>query len=159
MTRRAFSLIPLCLLSLLLVFSIGCKKGDPILTPVEQSVDNNRLTLDKMKSCIKEAGLRRGWAIKDMDVTEAAAPAPAKGKGAKARPAAPSRTKGQAQATLNIRTHTVIVDIFYTATTFTIAYRDSINMDYDAAAGTIHSQYNSWIKNLAEEIRIRAISI
>ncbi len=152
---RIFSLVPLCLLALLLVFSAGCKNGDPILSPVEQSVDNTNLTLDKMKAAIKEAGIRRGWAVKEADIAQPA-PAPAKGK---ARGKAPAPTRGQAQATLNVRSHTVVVDVFYTANTFSIAYRDSINMEYDGAKGTIHPNYNKWIKTLAEEIRIRAISM
>ncbi len=146
---------PLCLLALLLVFSVGCRRGDPILTPVVQSVDNKNLTLDKMRTCIKEGGIKRGWAVRDV-----AAPQPtADGKGKRAKASAPDPAKGQAQATLNIRNHTVVVDIFYTATSFTIAYRDSVNMEYDAAAGIIHPQYNSWVKTLAEEIRIRAVSM
>jgi hypothetical protein len=49
-----------------------------------------------------------------------------------------------------LRTHTAVVDIFYTATTYSIQYRSSINLD--ESGGQIHKNYNGWISNLVKGI-------
>jgi hypothetical protein len=43
-----------------------------------------------------------------------------------------------------------VVDIFYTATTYSIQYRSSINLD--ESGGQIHKNYNGWISNLVKGI-------
>jgi hypothetical protein len=58
------------------------------------------------------------------------------------------------QATLNVRSHAVVVDVAYTATSYSIRYVDSTNLNYefDAAGGKIHPSYNNWVKQLKQAI-------
>ena len=42
-------------------------------------------------------------------------------------------------------------DVRYTPTTYTIAYKDSTNLDFKD--GQIHKNYNGWIENLNRDIR------
>ena len=53
--------------------------------------------------------------------------------------------------TLNLRKHQVQVDITYTEETYSIIYRDSLNMKSDGV--TIHKNYNVWVKKLDDAIR------
>ena len=46
-----------------------------------------------------------------------------------------------------------ILDITYDTSSFSINYKDSVNLDYDAQEKTIHSNYNGWIRNLEKAIR------
>jgi hypothetical protein len=43
------------------------------------------------------------------------------------------------------------VDVRYTATTYSITYKDSTNLNY--RDGQIHKNYNGWIENLDRDIR------
>jgi hypothetical protein len=59
-------------------------------------------------------------------------------------------------STLNLRTHTAMVDIPFTASTYSIVYKSSVNLDQQGA--TIHQNYNGWVQNLDQAIR-RQLSI
>jgi hypothetical protein len=52
--------------------------------------------------------------------------------------------------TLMLRSHTAVVEIPYSATSFSIKYRSSINLDQ--SGGNIHKNYNGWIQNLYKGI-------
>ena len=52
--------------------------------------------------------------------------------------------------TLNLRTHTAIVDIPYSIKSYSILYKDSADLNYTGTA--IHSNYNGWIQNLQKNI-------
>lgn len=58
-------------------------------------------------------------------------------------------------ATYHVRTHTVTTEIRYSATTFSVKYRDSINMKYKAGegAGLIHPFYNQWVQEFVHAVR------
>jgi hypothetical protein len=62
---------------------------------------------------------------------------------------------GQIVGTLNVRSHTAVVDIPYSTKSYSITYSSSQNLKYDEAAGTIHSNYNGWIQRLENTIRSR----
>jgi hypothetical protein len=62
---------------------------------------------------------------------------------------------GHIIGTLLIRSHTAIVDIYYTTTSFSIVYKDSTNLKYDANNKTIHHNYNNWIHNLERAIMVK----
>ena len=83
------------------------------------------LSADQVRAAIIRAGAGLGWQI-----TEEA--------------------PGKLVGTLVLRSHTAVVDIFYTATTYTIKYRSSINLD--ERGGQIHKNYNGWISNLVKGI-------
>jgi hypothetical protein len=52
--------------------------------------------------------------------------------------------------TLMLRTHTAVVEIPYSSTSYSIRYRSSINLD--EKDGNIHKNYNGWIQNLTKGI-------
>jgi hypothetical protein len=53
--------------------------------------------------------------------------------------------------TLNLRTHTAVVDIPYTTTSYSILYKSSVNLKQEG--NTIHSNYNGWVQNLDQAIK------
>jgi hypothetical protein len=52
--------------------------------------------------------------------------------------------------TLNLRTHTAVVEIPYSTSTYSIKYRSSVNLN--EKDGMIHKNYNGWIQNLTRGI-------
>jgi hypothetical protein len=60
---------------------------------------------------------------------------------------------GRMNATLRLRTHTAVVDIPYDTTKYSILYKQSDDLRYDAEKGTIHRNYNGWIQNLDAAIQ------
>lgn len=61
---------------------------------------------------------------------------------------------GKLLGTLIVRgKHYVAIDVVYNSKEYTITYKDSKNMRYDAATKTIHKRYNSWIENLDNDIK------
>ncbi len=63
---------------------------------------------------------------------------------------------GRLLATYQVRTHTVVTEIRYTATHFSVAYNDSVNMKYGPGPdgkGVIHPFYNQWVSELIQSIR------
>jgi hypothetical protein len=59
--------------------------------------------------------------------------------------------RGVINAKLSLRTHVAVVDVRYSATSYSIVYRDSTNLDY--RGDQIHKNYNGWIQNLDRDIR------
>jgi len=51
---------------------------------------------------------------------------------------------------LNLRTHSVTVDIPYSAKQYSILYKDSTNLNYDGTS--IHKNYTGWVQNLQKGI-------
>lgn len=98
------------------------------------NVDNDpiegKISKDKVYKAIKKAGTSKGWIIR------------------KVKP-------GLAMGTLNLRTHKAVVEIPYSEKTFSIKYKSSLNLKYDAEKGLIHKNYNSWIKNLENAINFQ----
>ncbi len=65
---------------------------------------------------------------------------------------------GDITGRLMLRSHVAVVDVAYDTKTFSINYEDSTNLKYDAD-GTIHKNYNSWVKNLQHAIQVQATAI
>jgi hypothetical protein len=61
-----------------------------------------------------------------------------------------SDNPGKVVGTLNIRTHTAVVEIPYSPRSYSINYKSSVNLE--ASEGKIHNNYNGWVKNLAKGI-------
>jgi hypothetical protein len=87
------------------------------------------------------------------DVTEADVAAAIKRAGAALGWAVLEDGPGKMTATLRLRTHTAVVDIPYDTGKYSIRYKESENLRYDAEKGTIHRNYNSWIQNLDAAIQ------
>ncbi|MCL2334669.1 MAG: hypothetical protein FWC57_01240 [Endomicrobia bacterium] len=74
--------------------------------------------------------------------------------GAKKRGWIASKTAdGEIEAVLNIRVHMIAVTIKYAKDGYTIEYKNSSEMKYNAKKNVIHSKYNNWVENLDKSIQ------
>lgn len=89
------------------------------------SASGQALSHDQVRSAIIRAGAALGWQMKD--------------EGA-----------NMLVGTLQLRKHTAVVEIPYSAKGYSIKYRSSINLD--EKDGNIHKNYNGWIQNLTRGI-------
>lgn len=124
---------PWIAVGLVLVFLSGCRGGAQIYEVKNAQVPSppgKTLTLEQVRKEIITAGIAAGWEMKD------------------SKP-------GEILATLNIRSHQAIVAIPYTNKDYSILYKDSSNLKYDAQAQTIHKNYTGWIQKLDTTIRAR----
>ena len=86
---------------------------------------NKPLSAQEVRAAIVRAGSGLGWVMKD-------------------------EGPGKLTGILNLRTHTAEVDIPYSASSYAIRYKSSVNLQ--AADGKIHRNYNGWIQNLTRGI-------
>jgi len=84
-----------------------------------------RLSENQVRDAIVRAGAALGWQMKEE------------------RP-------GMLVGTLNLRKHVAVVSIPYTANSYSVQYRSSVNLD--EKDGQIHKNYNGWIQNLTRGI-------
>lgn len=109
------------------LFMAGC--GGALI----QNVDNSnylakKTSMAKMERAIKQGGLNRGWKSKKVK-------------------------EGHMVLEILVRgRHFVAVDVFYSGTGYKIQYKNSREMDYNAQKGTIHGNYNKWVRNLEHDI-------
>ena len=94
-------------------------------SPIEQGMSS-----DRVYKAIKAAGNSKGWIITKVN-------------------------SGLAMGKLNARKHQAIVEIPYTSNSFSIKYKNSLNLKHDAQTGQIHSNYNGWIQNLENAINFQ----
>lgn len=117
----------------ILVLASACRTS-PLFNVRDSSVpvpaSGPGLSLDQVTEAIVRAGVGLGWDMR-------------------------AQRPGQIVGTLNVRSHTAVVDISYSTKAYSITYSSSQNLKYDEAAGTIHSNYNGWIQNLDNAIRGR----
>jgi hypothetical protein len=103
--------------------------GTPIVNIQSAAIPPNpSATMENIGKAILRAGQTLGWQITPMG-------------------------PGKAEGVLVLRRHRAVVDITYDTNSFSIHYKDSVNLDYDAQDKTIHSNYNGWIRNLEKAIR------
>jgi hypothetical protein len=107
---------------------VGCRtapihnvKDAPVAVPTGQAA-----TLASVEQAIIRAGNGLGWQMK-------------------------TEKPGLIVGTLNLRTHTAVVDIPFTEKSYSILYRSSVNLDQQG--DNIHSNYNGWVQNLDNAIR------
>jgi hypothetical protein len=67
------------------------------------------------------------------------------------------RAPGRIEGVLILREHRAVVDIKYSAKSYSITYKDSEKLDYDGT--NIHPNYNGWIQNLDRAIRAQLTAI
>ena len=106
----------------------GCTTR-PIMNVTDQPVvtaAGKPLTADQVRDAIVAAGTGLGWVM---------------------TPVSPGLVSGR----LALREHAAVVDIRYSATTYSITYKDSTNLHY--RDGQIHKNYNGWVENLDRDIR------
>ena len=117
--------------ALLLISSLvitGCKTST--IYNVQQHKVSHQKSSETVYRAIRSAGQSLGWQIR------------------KIKP-------GVAQGKLYLRTHTAIVRITYTRSSYSIRYVSSQNLKYNSNKNTIHSNYNGWIQNLEKAIDVR----
>lgn len=102
-------------------------KGAPVETP-----GGKPPTLAEVEKAVVRAGTALGW---------------------KMQPVKP----GQVVGTLNLRSHTAIVDVSFDTRTYNITYKDSVELNYDGT--NIHRNYNGWIQNLDKGIRAQLLNL
>ncbi|MDH5668319.1 MAG: hypothetical protein OEY86_09940 [Nitrospira sp.] len=115
---------------LVLIMSAGCKTGtilDIRDAGVPATIGQN-LAMDDVAQGIISAGSKLNWTMA-------------------------VQTQGHIVGTLAIRRHTAVIDIFYSTNSYSILYKDSSNLKYDANRKTIHPNYTSWIRNLHAAIQ------
>ncbi len=66
---------------------------------------------------------------------------------------------GHIEAKLPVRAHLAVTDIRFDTKTFSITYKDSVNLRYDPTKNLIHTNYSSWIQNLQNAIIVQASTI
>lgn len=121
------------LLCVMFIAVVGCRGGGQIYNVKDAPIataTGKEATLDQITKAIVEAGSGLGWTM------------------AVVKP-------GQIVGTLHVRSHTAIVEIPYTTKTYSIIYKDSTNLKYDAEKQTIHENYRGWIQNLDKAIKSR----
>lgn len=117
-----------CAVAALLVLA-ACARSGPIYNVNDSPVSTasgKAPQAAQVRAAIITGGASLGWRIVD---------------------AGPGRLEG----TLVLRTHTAVVDIPYNATSYSIKYKSSQNLN--EANGTIHANYNGWIQYLDRAIR------
>ena len=111
----------------------GCRGGGQIYNvkdaPV-QTATGKEPNMEDVQKAIIQAGAGLGWTM------------------AVVRP-------GEIMGTLNVRSHQAVVTIPYTTKTYSILYKDSSNLKYNADKQTIHENYTAWIQRLDGAIRSR----
>lgn len=122
---------PIALTVLSLTLFLGACTSAPIAdvgTTTVSSITSSARTRDQVRDAITRAGTGLGWIIKE-------------------------ESPGILVGTLKLRDHTAVVEIPYSATSYSIKYRSSINLN--EKSGNIHKNYNSWVQNLDRAIRVQ----
>ena len=113
-------------LALVVLFMTGCPA--PLYNVDKQEIKTEKkMSLDEVFAKIKEAGQLTGWNITKTGPNEAA-------------------------GTLKIRVHVAHVKIKFDESSYGIKYNGGTNLSYEPIKGTIHENYNKWVKNLAHNI-------
>ena len=106
----------------------ACSRCAPIQNVTDAPVSTaagRPLTNEDVKKSIMRAGATLGWKMT-------------------------ADSPGKVMATLNVRTHTAVVEIPYSPKSYSINYKSSVNLQ--EGDGQIHNNYNGWVKNLAKGI-------
>jgi len=113
--------------------TMGCRGGGQIYqvnnSPIE-SAAAKKLSIEDVQKAIIGAGTGLGW------------------KMAVVKP-------GEIIGTLDVRSHQAVVSIPHNASAYSILYKDSTNLKYNAEKQTIHVNYSGWVRNLDNAIRAR----
>jgi hypothetical protein len=131
MKRMQPVLLFLCVM--LVVAMAGCRGGAQIYQVKEapvQTATGKQPSLEDVQKAIIAAGVGLGWQMAVVN-------------------------PGELIGTLNVRSHQAVVSIPFTTKHYSIRYKDSTNLKYNAEKQTIHQNYSSWIQRLDGAIRSR----
>jgi hypothetical protein len=123
-----------CLLGLFVVLVVGCNeyRETPLIRSVPVALARPA-DLKTVELAIESSLAKRHWMVKEH--------------------------AGQKYvAQLNERSHSVTIAVLYDASSARIDYIESTNLRYEnrPEGEVIHKKYQTWVKNLGEEIRIAA---
>lgn len=125
------------IVGLTVVVAVGCRGGGQIYevkdTPV-QTATGKTPSMEDVQKAIIGAGAKLGWIM------------------AVSKP-------GEILGTLNVRSHTAMVTIPFSDKNYSILYKDSTNLKYNADKHTIHENYTGWIQRLDNEIRAHLTTV
>ena len=124
--RKILKLSPIAVTGLLILS--GCRTA--AIYSVENDPVEVKVSQDKVYQAIKMAGNSKGWIITQVK-------------------------PGLALGKLNARKHQAVVEIPYTSESFSIRYKDSLNLKYNAETNEIHNNYNGWVQNLENAINFQ----
>ncbi|MEC5399282.1 hypothetical protein [Uliginosibacterium sp. H1] len=104
----------------------------PVGEPAQRAVvqpGNGARTAAQVRDAIVNGGRNLGWQVR-------------------------SEEPGKIRLGIQVRSHTVVVDVSYHATGYSVAYADSTEMNYrgEGAAALIHPNYHKWVSNLCSQI-------
>ena len=114
--------------SAVVLIAAGCRTATPVYNVMDAPIVASQAnpSLDEVGKAIQRAGAALGWQMK---------------------PTKPGHIAG----TLILRKHVAVVDVNYSAKSYSINYKDSTELNYDGS--NIHPNYNGWIQNLDKGIR------
>lgn len=124
MMNKTYGLIALMMATMLAL--AGCRGGVEI-RDVESAPIAGNPSMEEVKEAIIRAGAKRGWRMTPQG-------------------------DGNILGTLELRSHVARVNIRYDRQNYHITFLDAVNLDHDPSRGTIHKNYNSWIRNLDTDI-------
>jgi hypothetical protein len=130
MRQMVSGIVAICVVLAVLA---GCRGGGQIYSVKDapiQTATGKEPSLEDVQKAIITAGAGLGWQM------------------AIVKP-------GEIVGTLNVRSHQAVVTIPYTTKTYSILYKDSNNLKYDAGKQTIHDNYTGWVQRLDSAIRSR----
>jgi len=106
----------------------ACMRCGPIQNVIDApvpAVSGKSLSHEEVRKAIVRAGVTLGWQMN-------------------------ADTPGKVTGTLNVRKHSAVVEIPYSAKSYSIKHKSSDNLE--ESDGQIHNNYNGWVKNLAKGI-------
>lgn len=118
---KKIALIAAVTLSLAACKTIPVRDYDHQIT----SSANKQLTKKDVEKAIVSACQQRGWMCK-------------------------ATSEGTIAGLLDVRKHQVKIDIVYDEKSYSLKYKDSMNMKYDG--DSIHKKYGQWMNNLSRSI-------
>jgi hypothetical protein len=106
---------------------LGACTTQPIYSVPDQPIATNakNASLKDVQQAINRGATRMGWSVQDQG-------------------------PNAMLATLDLRTHHAVVEITYNTKSYSIAYKESNNLNYDGKS--IHRNYNGWVHNLQTAI-------
>ncbi len=120
--------IQIKLAAVLMAVAVSGCNSVPILNVDQAAITNSSgkpLSREQVRSAIVRAGAALGWQMKD-------------------------EGPGKLVGSLQLRTHSAVIEIPYSANNYSIKYRSSMNLHEQG--GNIHKNYNGWIQNLTRGV-------
>lgn len=108
-----------------LLFLAACSSTTPMDIPKVSHSAPESATMAQIQDAIHKAGAGLGWGMKPVG-------------------------EGRMEGRLAVRSHVAAIGIAFDRKTFSITYKDSIDLGYNGT--TIHKKYYGWIANLRKAI-------